>query len=165
MVSIIKNITLMLVLSAVIIMMLGIVFYDYIPNRAEVKESNEYETEESTTKLLATIKDEEQNLFGSTKVDSDGNIDTVIHAYSLDAGDLRVYAQANSYESGKADPFADISADASGNSGSNTSTGNTGNGVAGTTNNNSNNNTSNNNTSNTTTNKGDGTLFNSTTSK
>lgn len=162
MASIIKNITLMLVLSAVIIMMIGIVFYDYIPNRVEVKDANEYETQESTTKVLAAIKDEEQNLFGTTKVDSDGNIDTVIHAYSLDAGDLRVYEQSNSYESGKADPFDDIASDSTGNSGANNSGGttNSGNAVGGITNNNSNGTVSN-----TTTEKGDGTLFNSTTSK
>lgn len=155
MANIFKNIILMLILFAIIIMIIGIVFYDYIPNRIDVKESNEYVADEKTTKTLATIKDEQTEVFGTISTDDNGQIETVIHAYSLDAGDLKVYAQSNSYVSGKADPFDDISETPNSSVGgttSNNSSGNTQNGNSNKNNTNNSNNT-------------DGTIFNSTSSK
>lgn len=116
MAKIFKNIILIILLSAVIIMMIGILFYDYIPNGAEVKEVNKYVTEERTTKTLASIKQDEEVLFeqlyGSTSNSGDTTDveepQVIIHSYSLDAGDLKVFEQSKSYESGKANPFADL---------------------------------------------------------
>lgn len=158
MANIFKNIILILILSAAIIMMIGIVFYDYIPNGVEVKDPNEYIADETTTKTLATIKEEKTELFGITSNGDNGNIETVIHAYSLDAGDLSVYKQSNSYVSGKADPFDDIPGNS--NSGNTTAPNNSSsnNSVA-------NNSNGNNSSNNTVKQDNDGTIFNSTSSK
>lgn len=105
MAKVFKNIILILGLFAVVLIMIGILFYEFVPNGIDVKDPNEYVADEKVTKTLAAIKDEEDELFG-TSSSSDSNTQTVIHAYSLDAGDLAVYEQSDSYVSGKSDPFS-----------------------------------------------------------
>lgn len=146
MVKIFKNIILMLMLFAVILMMIGIVFYDYLPTRTEIKEPNEYKAEEKVIKTLATIEKEEKEIFG-VKEDSDGtSVGTIIQSYSLDAEDLAVYQQSHSYVSGKTNPFEDlpeiVEPGAEGTTGSNNNSGTS-------SNNNSNNNNNNNSNTNT----------------
>lgn len=161
MAKIFKNIMLMLGLFTVILMMIGILFYEYIPNGIEVKEPIEYVADEKVTKTLATIKDEEKELFGTTS--GSNKEEKIIHAYSLDAGDLAVYEQADSYISGKSDPFSAITTQSTVGGENNTNTNNSSNGnTSNTVNNNTNN--KNNNTNNLTEVK-DNTLLNSGTSK
>lgn len=128
--KIFKNIILMLLLFTIIILMIGILFYDYLPTRVEIQEANEYEPDQKVIKLLATIKKEKEELFGITS-DSPKE-EVVIQAYNLDAHDLAVYEQADSYVSGKVNPFADLpKLDENGNAivdtGNNSSTGSTNN--------------------------------------
>lgn len=147
--KVVGNTIITLLLSAIVIIMLGIYFYEYIPSNIQIAKPNEYITETSTTQLLATIKEEKETLFGQDSSSSDGLQSAIIHSYRLDEGDLRVYQQSNTYEKGKADPFADIVETPSG---SGTSTGNG-------------NNTGNSVNTNTLKPVGDGTILNSTTSK
>lgn len=147
--KVVGNTIITLLLSAIVIIMLGIYFYEYIPSNIQIAKPNEYITETSTTQLLATIKEENETLFGQDSSSSDGLQSAIIHSYRLDEGDLRVYQQSNTYEKGKADPFADIVETPSG---SGTSTGNG-------------NNTGNSVNTNTLKPVGDGTILNSTTSK
>ena len=114
--KIFKNIILMLLLFAVIIMMIGILFYDYLPTRVEVSKPNEYEEDSKVTKTLATIEKEKKEVFNN-KETGNSTSGTVIQAYSLDAHDLSVYEQAGMYDSGKVNPFADLSSGNSNNSG------------------------------------------------
>ena len=147
--KVIGNTLISLLLSAIVVIMIGIYFYEYIPSNVKIAEPNEYITPASTTQLLATIKEEKEELFGQDSSASDGLQSAIIHSYRLDEGDLRVYQQSNTYEKGKADPFADI-VDTPSGSGGGTSTGDgSGNG----------------NSVNTLKPIGDGTILNSTTSK
>lgn len=107
--KIIKNILLMLFLFAIILMAIGVLFYEYLPTRVEVKKANKYEPNKKITTALATIKEEEKELFGSKPSTGGSGLGVVIQAYSLDAGDLAVYEQADLYVSGRSDPFAPIS--------------------------------------------------------
>lgn len=121
--KIFKNIILMLLLFAVIIMMIGILFYDYLPTRVEVSKPNEYEEDSKVTKTLATIEKEKKEVFNN-KDDGNSTSGVVIQAYSLDAHDLSMYEQAGMYDSGKSNPFADLSSENTNNSG-NANSGNT----------------------------------------
>lgn len=187
--DLIKNIILLIILSCLIILMVGIVFYEYIPTRVKVSNPSKYEAEEVTTSTLASIKTEKENLFGND--DSDGTQSTIIHSYTLDEGDLKVYQQSSTYDPGRVDPFEDIEGTATGNgdtgnSNTNNNSNSNNNNDNSNSNNNSNTNTSNNNsnTSNNTSNNSnvsnelmnsintnilkpvpDGTLLNSSTSK
>ena len=151
--KIFKNIILMLLLFAVIIMMIGILFYDYLQTRVEVSKPNKYKEDNKVTTTLATIKKEEKEVFNNKEIGSTPG--AVLQAYSLDAYDLAVYEQAGMYDSGKSNPFADLpeltpegGSSTTGNTGNsgNSSTGNTNTTNKGNTNTNTNGNNINTNT-------------------
>ena len=88
--SVLKEICIMLLLCVAIILILGILFYDYIPTNRVVPSKEAYETPEEV--------EEELN-------ESISNI-TVYATYEITDSDLNLYKSTSSYVAGKSDPFS-----------------------------------------------------------
>ena len=103
---IVKEVCIILLLCLAICLVLGVVFYDYIPNNKVVPSTVEaYETSN-------TIKDEiSQEILDYPKQ----NI-----TLEITDSDLTLYRQEHLYDSGKANPFAAESSDVTGDNGTNT---------------------------------------------
>ena len=88
--SVLKEIFIILLLSIAILLILGILFYDYIPINRVVPEKQAY--------VKPEIVDNEvkQNIEGTEKI----NI-----TYEVTDADLNIYKQTGSYTEGKANPF------------------------------------------------------------
>lgn len=90
--SIIKEIFIMLLLCVAIVLVLGVIFYDYIPaNKAVPNKLATYTTPEN---IQAEI-DEEITEMNKVEV-----------SYEITGADLSLYKQTNSYTTGKPDPFS-----------------------------------------------------------
>lgn len=133
--TIIREIIIMLLLCLAIIVVLGLLLYDYVPMSKVVPEPVSYVTPENV----------KQELQESGEVDES----QVIMTYEVDATDLKNYQNVKNYNPGKVNPFS--SYDTSNNR--NTTTTTTTSGVSGTasgssstTNNNNANNSNNNQT-------------------
>lgn len=99
--SILKEMFIILLLCLAICLVLGVIFYDYIPTNKVVPSTVE------AYKTSNTIKDEiSQEIVDYPKQ----NI-----TLEITDSDLTMHKQDHSYESGKANPFAPASAGASGN--------------------------------------------------
>lgn len=95
--SVLKEIIITLLLCIAILLILGIIFYDYNPLSKIVPNKVAYETPEE-------IKNE---IEGSEVKDVlEGGINIV---YSIDGLDLNIDKKNNSYVPGKVDPFAETS--------------------------------------------------------
>lgn len=94
--TILKEIIITLLLCIAILLILGIVFYDYNPLSKIVPNKIAYETPEE---IKNEIEDDE------VKDILDGGINIV---YSIDGLDLNIDRKNNSYVSGKVNPFADM---------------------------------------------------------
>lgn len=104
--SIIKEIFIILLLCLTICLVLGVIFYDYIPTNKVVPSTVE------AYKTSNTIKDEiSQEIVDYPKQ----NI-----TLEITDSDLTMYGKDHVYESGKANPFAPASAGISGNTTTNT---------------------------------------------
>ncbi len=141
--SVLKEIFIILLLSIAILLILAILFYEYIPINKVIPEATAYSTPND---VLAELNDV---ITETEKIEV---------TYEVTDSDLNVYKQSGSYTSGKSNPFAleetvttNETDDNNGND--STSNGNTNN------NSNSNNNTTNNNTQ-TTNENSTGTFFN-----
>lgn len=89
--SVIKEIFIILLLSIAILLILGILFYDYIPINKVVPEKEAYTTPEE-------VKNEiNEEITESDKIEV---------TYEVTDSDLNVYEQTGSYSEGKANPFA-----------------------------------------------------------
>ena len=108
--SIIKEIIIMLLLCIAIILILGILFYDYIPTNKIVPTKEAYTTPENVKEEI----DEEITELKKTVV-----------SYEVTGSDLNLYKQSNSYIPGKDNPFALVSTNTNtdGNSTGNPTTG------------------------------------------
>ena len=93
--SIIKELIIVLLLCLAIILVLGILFYEYIPLAKEVPEDVKYSTsdaiEEQKTEIRGLTADEE---YYSGETDS------------IDSDDLNNYRRTQDYVPGKANPFS-----------------------------------------------------------
>ena len=122
--TIIKEIGIALLILIAIILVLGILFYDYIPSNKTVPiKIQAYTMPEEIKEELDEAIPEEQN---------------IVRTYYIDSTDLNTYEATNDYDKGKANPFAQykkVENDSSNTTGNNNNT-------------NSNNNTSNNTTNN-----------------
>ena len=107
--SIIKEIFIMLLLCIAIILILGVLFYDYIPtNKAVPNKLATYTTPEN----IETEINEQVTELEKAEV-----------SYEITSSDLRLYKQSHSYTSGKVDPFsASTSTNTENENGSNTNT-------------------------------------------
>lgn len=106
--SVLKEISIMLLLCAAILLILGVLFYDYIPTNKIIPNKLEaYKTPEN-------IKEEiEENITELPKQN---------YVYEITGSDLNVYKKSQSYDPGKPDPFGAYTATT--NEGNNTGTGN-----------------------------------------
>ena len=148
--SVIKEILIIVLLCCAVCLILGVVFYDYIPtNKVIPSQVQAYQTSN-------TIKDEISQ--GVSNYEA-GN-----YVFEITDSDLSLYRQSDSYDPGKANPFASSAlsentttntATEGTNTGNTTSNGNTSNnsssGTSNQNNNSSNNSNSNNNSSNSST--------------
>lgn len=106
--SILKEISIILLLCIAIILILAILFYDYIPSNKVVPNKIAYTTPENITEQI----DENITEYNKTEV-----------SYEITDSDLYLYQQSNVYSPGKKDPFAAIKED-NGNVNNSTNTGN-----------------------------------------
>lgn len=148
--SVIKEILIIVLLCCAVCLILGVVFYDYIPtNKVIPSQVQAYQTSN-------TIKDEISQ--GVSNYEA-GN-----YIFEITDSDLSLYRQSDSYDPGKANPFASSALSENTttntttegtNTGNTTSNGNTSNnsssGTSNQSNNSSNNSNSNNNSSNSST--------------
>lgn len=89
--SVIKEIFIILLLSIAILLILGILFYDYIPINKVVPEKEAYTTPDE-------VKNEiDEEIAESQKIEV---------TYEVTDSDLNIYEQSGSYSEGKANPFA-----------------------------------------------------------
>ncbi len=90
--SILKEVCIMLLLCAAIVLVLGVVFYDSIPSNKVVPNKLEaYTTPENIQSKI------EEKISGMNKVEV---------SYEITNSDLKLYKQTNSYTPGKPDPFS-----------------------------------------------------------
>lgn len=89
--SVIKEIFIMLLLCIAILLILGILFYDYIPTNKVIPTREAYTTPEN---VKAEIN---QQITELEKVEV---------SYEITDVDLNIYKQSNGYKPGKADPFS-----------------------------------------------------------
>ena len=99
--SIIKEIIIMLLLCVAILLILGVLFYDYIPSNKVVPGKRAYSTPENIQEEV----NEEVIEANKTKI-----------TYEVTDADLNIYKQSNSYVPGKRDPFSMESTQTTGNS-------------------------------------------------
>ena len=90
--NVIKEIIILLLLCLAIILLLGILLYEYVPMSKTVPNPVSYTTPE----------DVQQELVASSDVDNS----QIILTYEVDSTDLNNYERINDYQPGKANPFS-----------------------------------------------------------
>ena len=90
--AIIKEIIISLLLCLAIILIVGIVFYEYIPVAKVVPEPVAYTTPEETKSQLLTTSTVDEN--------------QVVMTYEINSSDLNNYKKTQEYKPGKANPFS-----------------------------------------------------------
>lgn len=115
--SILKEIFIILLLCIAILLILGILFYDYIPINRVIPEREAYTTPDNIVQELS------ESITETEKVEV---------TYEVTDADLNIYKQSSSYTEGKANPFApyDEPENAQTNNNSNESSNNNTNGDA-----------------------------------
>lgn len=93
--SVIKETCIMLLLCVAIVLVLGVVFYDYIPaNKTIPNKLATYSTPEN-------VKQEIEQEVEGTEFNKQENL-----TYDITGADLDMFEKTNSFVSGKPDPFA-----------------------------------------------------------
>lgn len=118
--NIIKEIIIVLLLAIAIILILGIMLYEYIPANKVIPEKVSYTTPGNVQEELKSSEDIEN--------------DEIVITYQIDSTDLNNFQKINEYVPGKKNPFSAVSDEV--NENGNTSSENN-NSSSGTTNNNS----------------------------
>lgn len=101
--SLSKELFIMALLIMIVVFMVGIIFYEYMPNNKTVPEPITYSTSSATTAVLQEIAD--STSIGSTS--DDVETQSIIKSYSIGSKELSTAASKQSYTSGKTDPFAE----------------------------------------------------------
>mgnify|MGYP000098062645 CR=1 FL=1 len=114
--NVLREIIILLLLTLAIILLLGVLLYEYVPMNKVIPETVTYTATDETRKAI-----EEQS------AQDDG---TVVLSYEVTSTDLKNYKKVNDYKAGRKNPFSTV------NTGSTSSTG-TNNGNTGTAENNS----------------------------
>lgn len=89
--SVIKEIIIILLLIVALLLALGVLFYDYIPNNKTVPNVGVYRTSDSVQEALEEQITEDE---------------TVLVTYEITSDDLKTLKNTNSYENGKPNPFS-----------------------------------------------------------
>ena len=105
--NIIKEIIIVLLLCLAIILILGVLLYEYVPSNKVIPEKVSYVTPEKVKEEL-------------NKADSANIITT--YEYNVEASDLNNYKRVSDYVPGKQNPFSSYNSQSTG--GENTTTGN-----------------------------------------
>lgn len=92
--SVFKEVSIMLLICLAIVLVLGVIFYDYIPNNKVVPSKIAYETPRNVKEEIEV----EITEYEKTNI-----------VYEITDSDLDLYKSTKSYNPGKADPFADLS--------------------------------------------------------
>ena len=92
--NIIKEIIILLLMVLAIILVLGILLYDYVPNNKIIPDKVAYTTPENVSSELQT--------------DSEVDTSEVLVTYQIDATDLKNYKKTKDYVAGKSNPFESI---------------------------------------------------------
>lgn len=92
--SIIKEILIIMLLVIAILLILGILFYDYVPTTEKIP------TAVVEYKLPADMQEELNETLKSTETQN------LVQTYSVNGEDLHDYEESNDYEKGKPNPFA-----------------------------------------------------------
>ena len=90
--KVIKEIIIMLLLCLAIILILGVLLYEYVPSNKIIPDEVSYTTPEAVQEELSKSEDVEN--------------DEVILTYSVDSTDLDNYERINTYVPGKPNPFS-----------------------------------------------------------
>lgn len=100
-----KEIFIMALLLMIVVFMIGLVFYEYMPNNKIIPDATSYSADSSTTSVLQEIAATSAN---SGDDDSSSGVDDVLlQSYSIGAQELSTAASKHSYTSGKTNPFAE----------------------------------------------------------
>lgn len=93
--TIIKEAGIVVLLLIAIALILGIIFYDYIPNSKTIPAKVESHAfpEDIKEELSQTLKDEQN----------------IVRTYYIDSSDLSLYESTKEYDKGKVNPFVDTS--------------------------------------------------------
>ena len=89
--SVLKEIFIILLLSIAILLILGILFYDYIPINSYIPEREAYTTPNNV------LEEINEAITETEKIEV---------TYEVTDSDLNIYKQSGSYTEGKANPFA-----------------------------------------------------------
>ena len=92
--NVLKEIIIILLLTLAIILILGVLLYDYVPKNKVVPETITYTASEETKKALEEKAEIEQ--------------DEVILTYEVTSTDLNNYKQTSDYKAGRKNPFSDV---------------------------------------------------------
>lgn len=92
--NVLKEIIIILLLTLAIILILGVLLYDYVPMNKVVPETITYTASEETKKALEEKAEIEQ--------------DEVILTYEVTSTDLNNYKQTSDYKAGRKNPFSDV---------------------------------------------------------
>lgn len=92
--SIIKEVIIVLLLLLAIILVLGVVLYDYVPTNKIVPKVEPYEAPNN-------VKEELE------KSINENDVQTVI-TYEIDSSDLNIYEKGKDYKKGKVNPFSSL---------------------------------------------------------
>lgn len=90
--NIFKEIIIILLLCLAIILILGVLLYEYVPFNKEIPEKVSYVTPQNVKEVLQTVDGVEE--------------DKVVRTYELEETDLNNYKRVNDYKPGKANPFS-----------------------------------------------------------
>ena len=121
-----KELFIVALLLMIVVFMIGMVFYKYMPNNKTVPEPVTYSADATTTSILQEI-----SASSSSYSDESGENEVaqdVIKSYSIGQSELTSAAAKQTYVSGKTNPFAEYQAptantvDANGNTVANTNT-------------------------------------------
>ncbi len=102
MTKIIKEIIIMLLVCLATMLVFAIVLYKYIPGKKQIPEITTYVATEQVQDLLEDTVDQKKDE------------DRIIFTYEVTKGDLAGYQTTKDYVPGKTNPFAEYSAEASG---------------------------------------------------
>jgi len=109
--SIIKEIIIILLLCLAIIVVLGLLLYDYVPMAKVVPEPVSYTTPEDVKEELVQAGEVDDN--------------QVIMTYEVNSSDLNNYEKIKNYNPGKANPFSSYQSQTNENGNGNATDGNT----------------------------------------
>ena len=101
--SISKELFIMALLLMIVVFMIGMVFYKYMPNNKTVPEPEMYTTDSATAAVLQEISASTSYSYG----DDETEVEDVIKSYSIGQKELSTAASKQTYVSGKTDPFAE----------------------------------------------------------